>query len=163
MIFLGSQRTSHVNPNRRPGVKRLSLSHNDILLNITGGSIGRACLIQDGAIKANVNQHVCEIRPIVEKIYPQFLHYTIISSHIQNEIRACQTGGNRDELNFEQISNFIIPLPPIDEQIKICSLIFGELQRISKMFKECNDEIALLKEYRSSLITEVVTGKRKVI
>ena len=56
------------------------VKHNDILLNITGGSIGRACLIQDGAIKANVNQHVCEIRPIVEKIYPQFLYEQKIQS-----------------------------------------------------------------------------------
>ena len=109
--------------------------HNDVLLNITGGSIGRACLIKDERIKANVNQHVCEIRPNTTLVVPEYLHYTIISNSVQNEIKACQTGGNRDELNFEQIGNFQIFLPQLSEQKEIVDYIQKRLTHISSNIK----------------------------
>ena len=57
----------------------------------------------------------------------------------------------------------MIPLPPFDEQYKISSFISIRTKQIDKTIKDCNNEIDFLKEYRSSLITEVVTGKRKVV
>ena len=51
----------------------------------------------------NVNQHVCIIRPITSKILTKYFHLTLISGYGQILIEICQTGANREGLNFQQI------------------------------------------------------------
>jgi type I restriction enzyme S subunit len=84
----------------------------DILLNITGGSIGRSCIVPMPFVEANVNQHVCILRS--ENIR-EFISYAMKSSSTKEQIEACQVGGNREGLNFEQISKINICLPPEEE------------------------------------------------
>ena len=83
----------------------------DVLLNITGASIGR-CFYTDNKVgEANVNQHVCIIRP-EDQILTKYL-YTLLASELgQEQIRGSQTGANREGLNFEQLKNFVFPIPP---------------------------------------------------
>jgi type I restriction enzyme S subunit len=131
----------------------------DVLLNITGGSIGRSCYISDNNIKANVNQHVCIIRTKKGKLNAKFLHLCLISEIVQNQIKNCQTGGNREELNFEQIGNFIIPYPDLTKQEEIASYLERKLVEISETYKFIQAQMEDLKAYKSSLITEAVTGK----
>ena len=97
----------------------------DVLLNITGASIGRSCiyLLKD---RANVNQHVCIIRLSQEgkeRLLPEFLLQQILSDHIQQQIIDCQNGGSREGLNFQQIADFNIVLPSIKEQQVICGIL----------------------------------------
>ena len=130
----------------------------DVLLNITGGSIGRSYYFTDEFPEANVNQHVCIIRPNanIETIY---LFNLISSSIIQEQIGNCQIGGNRESVNFEQLKNFIFPLPKLDERLCIMESIKSESKRINDIIDNTNANIGLLKEYKTSLISEVVTGK----
>ena len=82
----------------------------DVLLNITGASIGRCFFFSGEYPEANVNQHVCIIRSN-KKILFNFLHSVMISEIGQNQIFSKQSGTNREGLNFEQLKNFDIPLP----------------------------------------------------
>ena len=97
----------------------------DVLLNITGASIGRSCIYSLNE-RANVNQHVCILRLSnggKENLLPEFLLQQILSDHIQQQVMDCQNGGSREGLNFQQIADFDIVIPDIAEQRKICGML----------------------------------------
>ena len=94
----------------------------DILLNITGGSIGRCALVPDDFDKANINQHVMIIR-LVNLDLRFWVHFVIISAYIQQKIMDVQVGVSREGLSAEKLKNFIIPLPPLAEQKRIVAKI----------------------------------------
>ncbi|MFW2100090.1 restriction endonuclease subunit S [Acinetobacter johnsonii] len=127
----------------------------DILLNITGGSIGRSCLVPPNFTEANVNQHVCIIR--VRDHLNEFLALVIKADLIQAQIRLIQTGGNREGLNFEQIAKFIFMLPPPEEQKLIISFLDHETAKIDTLIAKQEKLIELLKEKRQAVISHAVT------
>ncbi|MEI6410768.1 MAG: restriction endonuclease subunit S [Bacteroidota bacterium] len=95
----------------------------DVLLNITGASIGRSAIADTRIRGGNVNQHVCIIRTNKE-LSPFFLSQYLLSDNGQKQIDSFQAGGNRQGLNFEQIRTLSIPLPPKkDEQQKIADCL----------------------------------------
>jgi len=59
-------------------------------------------------------------------------------------------------INF---NNFILPVPPINEQIEICKFIKAKVEEIEIIISKTQKEIELLNEYKTALISEVVTGK----
>lgn len=130
----------------------------DILLNITGASIGRCC-VYTMTESANVNQHVCIIRPLCNLIKNQFLSYILNSKIGQDQIALFQTGGNREGLNFEQLKNFAIPLPPRSEQQAIAEFLDDKTEKIDALIDELNKQLDELAEYRQAVISEAVTGK----
>lgn len=135
----------------------------DVLLNITGASIGR-CYYYDGSLgEVNVNQHVCIIRPIQDSIRTEYLHRVLCSVIGQEQINILQTGANREGLNGIQLKSFVIPLPSIEEQEKILKQTDKKLKEIQKVESLLDVQIEKLKVYRQSLISEVVTGKIKVV
>ena len=91
--------------------------NNDILLNITGASIGRSAVYKCNS-PANVNQHVCIVRPLAE-YDASFIQLNLSSFNGQQNIAKNQAGGAREGLNFEQISKFVFAFPSFDEQQKI--------------------------------------------
>lgn len=130
----------------------------DVLLNITGGSIGRCFFVTDEFEEANVNQHVCILRPN-ELILTEYLHFLFSSSVGQLQIDLCQQSGNREALNFEQLKNFPFALPSVDEQSEIIKMVNSRKKVIKTSIEKTLQEIELLKEYKTALISEVVTGK----
>ena len=138
------------------------IEEDDVLLNITGASIGRCFYVPKGFGKGNVNQHVCIIRPIQDLLRTKFLHSIIISGYGQTLKDVYQTGANREGLNFQQIRSFDLPIPDIQEQRQIVAFIEAHTSRIDATISKIEKEIELLKENRTALISEVVTGKIKV-
>ena len=102
----------------------------DILLNITGGSIGRCAIVPDDFDVANINQHVMIIRNIVLDLR-FWLHAVIVSTYIQNKIMDVQVGVSREGLSAEKLKNFLIPLPPLAEQKRI-------VNKLEKMLSYCD-------------------------
>jgi type I restriction enzyme, S subunit len=141
-------------------MKNTRVKGSDILLNITGASIGRASLVPNNIPRANVNQHVCIIRPVKSKVLPPLLHQIICSNFIQNQIQFYQNGTSREGLNFEQIANLVVVLSNnIDEQRMLVEYIEDKVTEIDNLIKHASYQIQKLKEYRKSLISEAVTGK----
>ncbi len=87
---------------------------NDVLLNITGASIGRSAVYK-GLESANVNQHVCIIRP-TEGYQPDFIQLNLSSDNGQKQIDASQAGGGREGLNFQEIGKMQFSFPSLNEQ-----------------------------------------------
>ena len=106
----------------------------DILLNITGGSIGRCALVPDDFDKANINQHVMIIR-LVNLDLRFWVHFVIISAYIQQKIMDVQVGVSREGLSAEKLKNFIIPLPPLAEQKRIVAKIEELLPYCDQLIK----------------------------
>ena len=94
----------------------------DLLLNITGGSIGRCAIVPDDFDVANINQHVMIIRN-VELELRFWIHAVIISAYIQSKIMNVQVGVSREGLSAEKLKAFLIPLPPLAEQKRIIAKI----------------------------------------
>lgn len=127
------------------------LEEHDVLLNITGASIGRCCLYLCDK-KANVNQHVCIIR--LDKnadIIPEFLLQYILSDCIQNQIKSYQNGGSREGLNFQQISNFIVHRPSLPEQKKIASF----LSTIDEIIQSTESELTAWQERKKGVMQKI--------
>lgn len=134
----------------------------DVLLNITGGSIGRCCLFDLADVPANVNQHVCILRTDKTKLLPQYLRYFWNSASGPMVVAQHQTGGNRQGLNFEQIGMTKIPYCSIEEQQKIVTFLDARCNEMDALVVDKEALITDLEAYKKSLIFEVVTGKRKV-
>ena len=132
----------------------------DVLLNITGGSIGRSCLYESDEL-ANVNQHVCIIR-CNSQMRPKFMQYFWNSSIGKTSIDIYQSGANREGLNFFGIGNTVVPTPELYEQDKIISYLDDKCDSIDRVISQKLTIIDTLAEYKRSLIYEVVTGKKEV-
>lgn len=94
----------------------------DLLLNITGGSIGRCALVPDDLGDANVSQHVAIIRPAILGLRT-FLHGAIRSPYFQGQILKEQTGAGRGGLPKNRMDRIAIALPPLAEQHRIVARV----------------------------------------
>lgn len=114
----------HIPEQTHFSMKRSQLKKNDVLLNITGASIGRSALYNFD-FEANVNQHVAILR-VKNNLSPEFLVAVINSNLIQKQIFSIQSGGTREALNYNQIKELKIPLPSIDIQNQIVEKLVSE-------------------------------------
>ncbi|HHW6792771.1 TPA: restriction endonuclease subunit S [Staphylococcus aureus] len=106
--------------------------YGDVLLNITGASIGRTAINSIVETHANLNQHVCIIRLKKEYYYIFFGQY-LLSRKGKRKIFLAQSGGSREGLNFKEIANLKIFTPTI----------FEEQQKIGKFFSKLDRQIEL--------------------
>ena len=127
------------------------LKKDDVLLNITGASIGRCAIATSQIQGGNVNQHVCIIR-LEKTVNPLYICYFLLSHRGQKQIDSFQAGGNRQGLNFKQIKSFSLSLPMRDEQDKISRLLFLLSARIATQNK-------IIEKYES-LIQAIIYRKK---
>jgi len=128
----------------------------DILLNITGASLGRTCLVPNGLPQANVNQHVCIIR-LTDLASRAYIAQSMKSSWLRGQIANAQTGAAREGLNFAQIAKLALTIPPLPEQTAIAAFLDCETARIDALVAEQQRLIGLLKEKRQAVISHAVT------
>lgn len=94
----------------------------DLLLNITGGSMGRCCRIPNDFDEANVSQHVAIIRPAVRGM-ADFIHRLVLSPYFQAFIFGEQTGAGRGGLPKNRMDRIAVALPPLAEQHRIVARV----------------------------------------
>ena len=117
---------------------------NDVLLNITGASIGRSAVYK-GLESANVNQHVCIIRP-TEGYQPDFIQLNLSSDNGQKQIDASQAGGGREGLNFQEIGKMQFCFPSLNEQ-KCIGRYFNSLDHFITLHQRKCNELKEIKKY----------------
>jgi type I restriction enzyme S subunit len=151
---------AHITDEIDEEMKGTRVKPGDVLLNITGGSIGRCYYVDSSLGRANVNQHVSIIRP--SKIETKYLKYYLQSFIGQIQVSLLQTGGNREGLSAAALSNFMILYPSTDEQIIIASFLDNKCAEIDALIALKQQKIETLKDYKKSLIYEAVTGKLEI-
>ena len=132
----------------------------DILLNITGASIGRSTYVPKNFPKANVNQHVCSIR-LTEpnEIKSLFISSFLNSVYGQNQIIQHNAGSNRQGLNYTQIKQLYIPYYKNDYEFlnfKNCMI------NIETIIEQYYNFLEKLKSQKSGLMHDLLTGKVRV-
>lgn len=114
-------------------------------------------LIYKASGKFWVNNHAHILKPLAGVDY-EYMFYTMECADYSTFI----TGSAQPKLSQEKINQVQYPLPPIDEQEAIVTYIEQQTSKLDSSITKALRQIELLKEYKQSLITEVVTGKRKV-
>ena len=115
----------------------------DILLNITGASIGRSA-VYTLAKRANVNQHVCIIRPVNE-YNSKFIQMNLASDIGQTKIEESQAGGARQGLNFKQIGKMSFVFPRLGEQKQI-GLYFQKIDDLITLHQRKCEKLKIIKK-----------------
>ena len=111
-------------------MKNSEVHAQDILMNITGASIGRTALVNNNFDKANINQHVLIIR-LVDLRMKDYIHHCLCSPLIIDQMMKNQKG-DKPGLSAQRVGNFMIPIPPIEEQ----QAIVAKLNVIEKAIDE---------------------------
>lgn len=172
VIFLRSQNVydctlnlespTYISPEVDATMKSTRVLPDDVLLNITGGSIGRCSIVPKTLGLANVNQHVCIIRTNPLIFLPKYMQYFWVSTLGHLAIDLYQTGGNREGMSADAIRNTPIPYAPLNEQKEIADYLDAKCAEIDGLIAKKEQLVKELESYKKRLIYEVVTGKREV-
>jgi len=145
---------AYIDNRTHESMKRSEVFAHDVLLNITGASIGRCCPVPPRLDAANVNQHVCAIRlPNPNREDAIFLSSVLASYIGQSQIDRLNAGGNREGLNYQQLRAFVIPFPPPDERAGIAKI----LETVDETIAHTTTLIAKLKQMKAGLLHDLLT------
>lgn len=122
----------------------------DILLNITGASLGRSCVVPKNFTSGNVNQHVCIIR-LNESNEPCFVQSIFTSEKGQKLFNSLQTGSGREGLNFESIKKITLLFPTLLEQQKIANFLTAVDEKLQALKKKK----VLLEQYKKGVMQKI--------
>ena len=121
---------------------------NDLLLNITGGSLGRCAIVPNEIDRGNVSQHVCILRPVIVKA--EYLHIFILSSFFAKTMKI--TGSGREGLPKYNLEKMLLPLPPLEEQT-----------RIIKELSQWQDWVVAIENNQENLEETIKQTKSKIL
>jgi type I restriction enzyme S subunit len=141
------------------GFSATELKEGDVLLNITGASIGRSALADARLSGGNVNQHVCIIRSNPSEVVSNFIKYFLLSALGQRQIDSFQAGGNREGLNFGQIKSIRIPLPPTKAEQETIAEVLSKADALIETLERLIVKKRLLKK---GVMQQLLTGKRRL-
>lgn len=134
------------------------LQPGDVLLNITGASIGRSAVADDRVSGGNVNQHVCLIRTDSTRLIPAYLNLFLLSRPGQRQIDSFQAGGNRQGLNFGQVRSINVPVPSKSEQAAIA----GALSDVDGLIGALDRLIAKKRDLKQAAMQQLLTGRTRL-
>ena len=143
-------------------LRRYELLANDVVLT-RKGSLGKCRLVPRGLKRGIMDSDTIRVRldpTIVDQEFMVLLLHR--ATYLQSQIESVQRGAVLRGLNSSTIANLLTALPPIGEQRKIKARIGAFLDRIGSASDAVDRQIALLREYRTRLIADVVTGKLDV-
>jgi len=162
--FLNLSNCSTIDKERLTDFEDILIFENDILMCLTGGTIGK--IIKVGKVDEPLlqNYRVGHFSPIDSKsMGNNYMFYLMSSEVIVGQIFYDVRETGQPNIGMEDMNRMRICIPPISEQQKIVEYLDEQTQKIDKTISIEEKRIELLKEYRQSLISEVVTGKRKVV
>ena len=107
---------AHISDEQGTKLNNVTIEENDVLLNITGASVARSCVVPNSILPARVNQHVCIIR-YKECIIPEFLNNLLIDDNYQDLLwNIAGSGATREAITKQQVESLNIILPSIELQ-----------------------------------------------
>jgi type I restriction enzyme S subunit len=142
--------------------RRSLLVQGDVLMTEGGDpdKLGRGC-VWEGKISPCLHQnHIFAVRPTLQRLLPQFLEALLISSYAKDYfLRTAKQTTNLASTNKTTIGNLRIVLPSISEQTRILEGLELEGEPVNEAISRSEREIALIREYQTRLVADVVTGQ----
>jgi type I restriction enzyme S subunit len=148
-----------INDEQAEQLNNVTIEPNDVLLNITGASVGRCSMVPSCLLPARVNQHVAIVRAKSEIIDPFFLLDSINSDHNKQRLLGIAQGGaTREALTRDSIAGFPILLPPLD--------LIRRYGQIAGLFHTQRENLHLrietLRTTRDLLLPKLISGEISV-
>lgn len=107
---------AHISEEQAAKLDNVTIEENDVLLNITGASVARSCVVPSEILPARVNQHVCIIR-CKACIIPEFLNKLLIDDNYQDLLwNIAESGATREAITKQQVEDLQIIMPSIELQ-----------------------------------------------
>lgn len=129
----------------------------DVLLNITGASIGRCAVADERLAGGNVNQHVCIIR--AAETDSRLVNFILLSSIGRRQIDSFQAGGNREGLNFGQVRSIKLPLPSLPSEQQAISEALSDADALIEALEQL---LAKKRQIKQGAMQELLTGQRRL-
>ncbi len=127
---------AHISDEQAAKLDNVAIEENDVLLNITGASVARSCVVPSKILPARVNQHVCIIR-CKECIIPEFLNKLLINNNYQDLLWSIAgAGATREAITKQQVESLQIIMPPIELQnefMRFCNQVDKLLRKQSEL------------------------------
>ena len=142
-------------------IRRSQLSEGDVLFVIAGATLGKTAIVPAEILPANTNQAVSFIRPN-GRVTSQFLETWLQSKRIKQLVWLNAVQSAQPNLSMGDLGNFRCPVPPIEVQQDILSQLEQDTAPLTTAIDRYEREITLLREYRTRLVADVVTGKLDV-
>ncbi|MCA1674466.1 MAG: restriction endonuclease subunit S, partial [Actinobacteria bacterium] len=160
---LNLSRIQYVRPPWGAEGERTGIHQGDVLVCITGALTGNVAFVdQDLSIPAFVNQHVALVRPRPEIVIPRFLALVLHAEIGRTQFKVGEYGGTKQGLGLADVKSVVVPIPPITEQERILDEVGREKSRIVMLTQRAAAEVELLREFRTRLTSDVVTGQLDV-
>ena len=128
---------------------------NDLLLNITGGSLGRCAVVPADFNCGNVSQHVCIMRSVL--VEPEYFHVLVLSSYFAKSMKI--TGSGREGLPKYSLEQMAFPLPPLSEQQRIVMEIEKLFALIDQIEHSKVNLQTIIKQTKSKILDLAIHGK----
>ncbi|MBO4613773.1 MAG: restriction endonuclease subunit S [Bacteroidales bacterium] len=143
---------THITDEAAKKLKGVTIFNEDILLNITGDSVARTCVVPNDVLPARVNQHVAIVRVDKNLMNYRFLNYYLASPKMQSHMLnlAVGKGASRNAMTKQMIENFEVPCPPLPTQHRIATI----LSRYDSLIENYQKQIKLLEEAAQRLYKE---------
>ena len=120
-------------------LRRVDVQEDDVLLNITGDSVARCCVVPKWTLPARVNQHVAVIRTS-DRLNSTFLQKYLSAPRVKAYVLGHDSGGTRKALTKAHIESFLVPLPPLPEQHRIAHIL-GSLDDKIELNRQMNETL----------------------
>lgn len=130
--FLDVSEPKFLPPGFSQKARNSRLKYGDILVNIVGASIGRACQFNLRDVEANVNQAVCVMR-LKPEFEAEFFLYLLQAPHVQRRLLGERSDSARPNLSLTDFREFSFDLPPLPEQLKIAEILRAWDEAIEKL------------------------------
>jgi type I restriction enzyme S subunit len=147
-----------LNQSQAAQLKEVTVRSGDVLLNITGASIGRVTQAPPHMDGARVNQHVCIIRSVPD-IDGEYLSNYLASPSVQRMIWNEQYGVTRQALTKGQILDFDVPVPPRNEQRRMMATIRALIAQRNSALDHFSRVSSILKRFRQAVLAAACSGR----
>ena len=150
--------TRFISKEKFDNLRQGKLVHGDIVITVRGTIGNVAQFFSNQFETAFINAQMMIMRSQSE-MFPRFFFYVLISKFWQTQLDAMSYGTAQQQLSNEILSNSFISCGPLDEQKEIAIYLDDITSRIGNLISRVLKSIDWLREYRTTLISEVVTGK----
>lgn len=133
----------------------------DVLLNITGASIARCCVVPEQVLPARVNQHVSILRPDIRQLLPRFLQYMLVSRDYKHELlSAGEAGATRQALTKGMLQTFGVRFPAsLPEQRRIVGILDAAFEGIATAKRNAEQNLRNARAVFESHLQSVFTHR----
>lgn len=111
-----------IDDDQAEALSNVAVEEADVLLNITGDSVARVCMVDPEALPARVNQHVAILRARSGAIEPRYLLYYLFSEK-SDLLQQSEIGATRRALTKGMLQAYAIDLPPLHTQRAIAEIL----------------------------------------